>query len=121
VSWGGGTARTYLQPSAPVLGLVPEVNHTYAVWEANYALMNEHGLSGAPPFDEEPPLPPSVSQFSASAPRGETWQKSRLHAATADKSGQEQHRARAVGFSVVPASFCTACQLHGACRVARYQ
>eukprot|EP00959_Pyramimonas_sp_CCMP1952_P374632 7846119-Pyramimonas_sp.AAC.2 len=29
----------------PVLGQIPEVKHTYASWESNYALMNEHGLT----------------------------------------------------------------------------
>mmetsp|Transcript_18857 Transcript_18857/g.41296 ORF Transcript_18857/g.41296 Transcript_18857/m.41296 type:complete len:647 (-) Transcript_18857:266-2206(-) len=31
--------------SMPVLGKIPEVNRTYAYWESNYALMNEHGLT----------------------------------------------------------------------------
>jgi len=30
---------------AEVMGTIPEVNHTYAVWESNYAMMNEYGLT----------------------------------------------------------------------------
>lgn len=37
------------QPGAGItaskeLGRIPQVNHTYALWEASYGLMNEHGL-----------------------------------------------------------------------------
>mmetsp|Transcript_92023 Transcript_92023/g.205677 ORF Transcript_92023/g.205677 Transcript_92023/m.205677 type:complete len:693 (+) Transcript_92023:61-2139(+) len=30
--------------STAVLGSVPQANHTYAIWEASYGVMNEHGL-----------------------------------------------------------------------------
>jgi len=30
--------------SSKILGSIPQVEHTYALWEASYGLMNEHGL-----------------------------------------------------------------------------